>query len=278
MIRDDLGNRMKNYENVPKISLMRRTPVAIRLDMRAGHTFTRGFCKPFDKVFMESMQKTMKYLCENVAGCVVGYTQSDEITLILTDYEKLETQAWFDNQLEKLVSISASMATFAFNKVFTAKVQNMIADYEYQASKGFLSAEIQQEINKYLAKLQTAADKGAMFDSRAFNIPKEEVTNLILWRQLDAIRNSINSVGQANFTHKELQGKSSKEVKQMLLEQKNIDWNKLPITQQRGSCCIKNEYTATPDSQTKLHYWIIDNNIPIFKGEDRAYIDKKVGL
>lgn len=267
MIRDDLGNRMKNYENVPKISLMRRTPVAIRLDMRAGHTFTRGFCKPFDKVFMESMQETMKYLCKNVAGCVIGYTQSDEITLILTDYERLETQAWFDNQLEKLVSISASMATLAFNRAFTKKVTNLILGY--QDSRGFLSIKIQDEINHYYAKLQTAADKGAMFDSRAFNIPKEEVTNLIYWRQLDAMRNSINSVGQANFAHKELQGKSTKEVKQMLLEQRNIDWDKLPITQQRGSCCVKNK----DDS-----HWVIDNNIPIFKGEDRAYIDKKVGL
>lgn len=91
-VKDELGKRMKEYyENIPKTKLMRRTPVAIRLDGKAFHTFTRGFEKPFDNVITASMQETMKYLCENVQGCVLGYTQSDEITLILIDYKKLDT-------------------------------------------------------------------------------------------------------------------------------------------------------------------------------------------
>lgn len=104
-VRDDLGTRMKTfYENIPKTRLMRRVPVAIRLDGKAFHTFTRGFQKPFDFVLMDAMQQTMKYLCENIQGCVFGYTQSDEITLILVDYQKFTSSAWFDYEVQKMCS------------------------------------------------------------------------------------------------------------------------------------------------------------------------------
>ena len=115
-VNDELGKRMKNfYESVPKTKLIRRMPVAIRIDGKAFHTFTKGFERPFDEVLMRTMQDTMKYLCENIQGCVLGYTQSDEITLILVDYQKLDTSAWFDYEVQKMCSISASMATMAFN-------------------------------------------------------------------------------------------------------------------------------------------------------------------
>lgn len=97
---------------------MRRTPVIIRVDGRAFHTFTKGFQKPFDDVLVRVMQDTMKYLCENIQGCVFGYTQSDEITLILIDYKKLNSEAWFDYEVQKMCSIVASMATMAFNRFF----------------------------------------------------------------------------------------------------------------------------------------------------------------
>ena len=119
-VNDELGKRMKKYEAVPQNSLMRRTPVAIRIDGRAFHTFTHNLNKPWDDIFQKSMQFTMKYLCENVQGCVFGYQQSDEITLILTDYETLVTDAWFDYEVQKLCSISASIATLAFNQIFVA--------------------------------------------------------------------------------------------------------------------------------------------------------------
>ena len=111
-LRDDIGTRMKDfYEQIPKTKLMRRCPVAIRIDGKAFHTYTRNFKRPFDSVFMRAMQETMKYLCENIQGCVLGYTQSDEITLILVDYEKINSSAWFDYEVQKLCSVSASMAT-----------------------------------------------------------------------------------------------------------------------------------------------------------------------
>lgn len=170
-IHDDLGVRMKTfYEQIPKIKLMRRCPVAIRIDGKAFHTFTRGFQKPFDEVLIESMQETMKYLCENIQGCVLGYTQSDEITLILIDYKKLTSSAWFDYEVQKICSIAASMATMAFNKFFA----NNVGDYcTYNYEREDNSHEEYEHI------LSLAVDKGAMFDARCFNIPKEEVTNLV---------------------------------------------------------------------------------------------------
>ena len=272
-VRDDLGTRMKEfYEQVPKTRLVRRMPVAIRIDGKAFHTFTRGFRKPFDHILIKTMQETTKYLCENIQGCVLGYTQSDEITLILVDYQKLTSSAWFDYEVQKLCSISASMATMAFNKYFAENVAN--ETLEYKTSIVPQCVEIQQEIKEYHDTLRAAVNKGAMFDARCFNIPKEEVTNLIYWRQLDATRNSIQMVGQANFSHKELQNKTCNMIQDMLHEQKGINWNDYPTVCKRGSACIYTEYANMNGSHNSG--WIIDKEMPILKGENRAYVDDLV--
>ena len=272
-VHDDLGRRMKEYyEQIPKTKLMRRTPVIIRIDGKAFHSFTKGFKRPFDNVLIESMQETMKYLCENIQGCVLGYHQSDEISLVLVDYHKLTSNAWFDYEVQKICSIAASMATVAFNKIFE---QNCI---EY--SQVVPNTELGRKVMDVYSK---ASEKGAMFDARCFNIPKEEVTNYIYWRQLDATRNSIQMVGQANFSHKELHGKSCNQIQDMLIIQKEINWNDFPIYQKRGSCCVKESYsmvdlstyTGSVDAITRTR-WIIDKDIPIFKGEARNYIDKLI--
>lgn len=281
--RDDLGTRMKTfYEEIPKTKLMRRCPVTIRIDGKAFHTFTRGFQKPFDEVLIEAMQKTMKYLCENIQGCVLGYTQSDEITLILIDYKKLNSSAWFDYEVQKMCSIAASMATMAFNRFFM---------YEYEEFNRWVNEGNPTDEDRRLNDIYyDAMCKGAMFDARCFNIPKEEVTNLIYWRQLDASRNSIQMVGQANFSHKELQNKSCNQIQDMLMEQKSINWNDLPIYQKRGSCCIKikdkigevmvNEQQKFGEEIVSIEKsrWIIDKEIPIFKGDNREYIDKLINI
>ena len=269
-VKDELGTRMKEfYEGVPKTRLVRRMPVAIRLDGKAFHTFTRGFEKPFDEVLGKSMRETMKYLCENIQGCVLGYTQSDEITLILVDYQNLNSCAWFDYEVQKMCSISASMATMAFNKFFTKNVNYFEMTHEYDDT-----------INEYCTTLVNAAEKGAMFDARVFNIPKEEVCNLIYWRQLDATRNSIQMVGQANFSHKELQNKSCNMIQEMLFAEKGINWNDYPTYLKRGSCCIKttiqNPNVDIKDGAYPKSIWMIDLDIPIFKGDGRQYIDKLI--
>lgn len=271
-VHDDLGNRMKEYyENIPKTKLMRRCPLIMRCDGKSFHTFSRNFQKPFDEVLIKTMQETMKYLCENIQGCVLGYTQSDEITLVLVDYKKITSQAWFDYEVQKMCSIAASMTTMAFNKFF----RDNVGDYLYENYD-------EQYLADYIETLQNAVDKGAMFDCRCFNIPKEEVTNCIYWRQLDASRNSIQMVGQANFSHKELQNKSCNDIQDMLMVQKGINWNDLPIYQKRGSCCVRNHMISEPygnrmlDKNAGENEWVIDKNIPIFKGEDRKYIDNLV--
>ncbi len=253
-MKDNLGDRMKeNYENRAKTKLLRRTPVIIRLDGKAFHTFTRGFNKPFDEILTLAMQRTMLTLCKEVQGCVLGYTQSDEITLVLADYAKLETSAWFDYDVQKICSISASIATLAFNRYFLKEMQN-----HYESIAGLT------ECVYYKAWL-----RGAFFDARCFNIPKEEVANCILWRQQDATRNSILSVGQAYFSHRELQGLNTNQIQDKLFKEKGINWNDLPIHLKRGSCCIKREVDGV-DS------WFIDAEIPIFKGENRNYIEKLI--
>lgn len=276
MDTSDLAKRMKDYEMRDRYFLQKRIPVAIRVDIRAGHTFTKGFERPFDKVFIKSMQETAKYMCENMGNAKFAYIQSDEITIILVDYDTLETDCWFNYRTDKLCSISASMATMAFNKFFYKNVE------EYSESVAVLQDfDIEK---KYLEKLDKATEKGAMFDARVFNIPKEEVTNLIYWRQLDATRNSIQMVGQANFSYKQLQHKSCNDIQNMLLIEKDINWNNFPTTMKRGSCCIKNRGVCEPYGNTVLApglpigEWFIDNEIPIFKDEGREYIEQLINF
>lgn len=270
MDRDSLGTRMKTfYEESSKTRLLKRTPVAIRVDGKAFHTFTRGMEKPFDGILVRTMQDTMKYLCENIAGCVLGYTQSDEITLILVDYQTLTTSAWFDYEVQKLCSVSASLATFAFNKYFAVESKSA---RENPVGSHYSSEE------KYQETLTEAMNKGALFDSRCFNIPKEEVANLLLWRQQDAIRNSIQMLGQSIFSQKQLEGKSCEEIKQMLIKDKkgdHNDWDRLAIELQRGSCCIRSSDRIKASTGES---WYIDHNIPVFKGYDRDYIESRLYL
>lgn len=280
MKRDDLGNRMKTfYKGIPKTRLMRRTPVVIRIDGKAFHTFTRGFKRPFDDVLIKTMQETAKYLCENIQGCSLAYTQSDEISLLLIDYQRFETSAWFDYEIQKMTSISASMATMVFNRIFN----DLVREYRFNNGENFDLSTKEGEDKHYLLQVyKSAVDKGAMFDSRVFNIPREEVTNYFYWRQLDASRNSIQMVGQANFSHKELQNKSCNDIQDMLMTQKRINWNDFSTYQKRGSCVFKESYLdcspESTDSQNIRSRWIIDKNIPIFKGEDREYIERFVNV
>ena len=276
-VNDELGKRMKEfYEAVPKTRLVRRTPVAIRIDGKAFHTFTRGFEKPFDEVLGRAMRETMKYLCENIQGCVLGYTQSDEITLILIDYKKLTSSAWFDYEVQKMCSIAASMATMAFNKFFIKEVE------EWFSNQKPFTTETIRLYDLYRLKSET----GAMFDARVFNIPKEEVANLIYWRQLDATRNSIQMVGQANFSHSELQNKSCNIIQEMLFQERDINWNDFPTHLKRGACCVKSDVSVTFATEhedgsvttgaVERPHWEIDLEIPIFKEEGRQYINRRI--
>lgn len=254
-MKNGLGSRMKEYEVVTRNYLSRKTPVIIRLDGKAFHTFTRGLKKPFDDVMKQSMEAAATYLCENVQNCKLAYTQSDEISLLLIDYENIDTSAWFNNNVQKMVSVSASMATMAFNQSFSRIVKE-------------LEGGLQDTDKEYLELLRNKVGI-AMFDSRVFNLPITEVNNYFIWRQQDASRNSVQMVAQSKFSHKELHKKNNSELQEMLFSSYGINWNNLPTYQKRGSCIVKEEYEYLDTTRTR---WIVDD-IPLFT-QDRSYIEK----
>ena len=253
---DAISKRMKhNYEEPARTILTRRTPVIIRLDGKAFHTFTKGFKRPYDEIFHTAMNNTTLYLCKNIQGCKLGYTQSDEITLLLSDFDTLTTDAWFDYEVQKMCSIAASMATFAFNRYFADAVN------EYFTGK---------VMDEYQKTMCLARDKGAMFDARCFNIPLEEVNNCFVWRQQDATRNAIQMLGQTHFTSDELHGKNNNEIQDMLFTQKGINFNDMPTEFKRGICVRKVLRPGNLRAQ-----WEIDRSIPIFSLAP-SYVEREV--
>lgn len=266
----NIGDRMKQYENCYRLYLPHKMPVIIRCDMRAGHTFTKGFARPYDKLFASCMWETARKLCENVEGVRFSFVQSDEITLILADWENIKTEPWFGNNLQKIVSISASMATLYFNNTFRKLIT---PEFDY--------IEQNDELRKIqMAHLEALDRRVATFDSRVFLVPREEIFNVLYWRQLDCKRNSIQLLGQANFSHSQLQNKNSDEIQEMLFQEKGINWAKEPEWFKNGVAIYKKptkvEYYNEFDGSSGIVYrnkWYIDLETPVFT-KDRKYIEK----
>ena len=244
MVADKIGNRFKEYyENRSKTYLMRRSNVIVRIDGCHFHNYCKGLQKPFDPTFIKTMQQTTKSLCENIQGCKIGYVESDEISLLLTDYDTLQTDAWFNYSVQKICSVSASMAALFFNKYWQKNVTELSAVYK------------------------SKSELGAYFDARAFNLPKEEVTNYFIWRQNDATRNSIQSLAQTNFSQKQIHSLNNSQLQDKLHEEKGINWNDCKTVEKRGSCVIH-----VFDKSINSSKWIIDEEIPIFT-QNRDYIE-----
>lgn len=265
-MKDPIGDRMKDfYESRTKYKLQRRTNTIIRIDGKAFHTYTKGLNRPFDDGLIEDMNQTAKYLCENIQGAKMAYVQSDEISILLTDYDDLNTQAWFDNNIQKITSIAASLATAKFNQLRMARECDNTEDI-------FTS----YNINWF---------KLAMFDARVFQIAsQEEVVNYFIWRQKDAIRNSISSVAQYYFSSKELHGKKTNDMLNMLLE-KNVNWEQdfnyrkrhgsavKKITEIKSANVISYNENVEPNMNNvvKRTKWYIDEKTPEFL-IDKNYI------
>lgn len=213
MTKDSLGDRMKErYEDRTRYSLPRRTHTIIRLDGKAFHTFTKKFDRPYDKRITAWMDATALALCKQIQGTRFAYTQSDEISLLLTDFEGTETQAWFDGNLQKIVSIAASIATAEFN------------------------------FQRCVLSEDQSPDNYALFDARAFTISdRTEVANYFIWRQQDAVRNSIQMLAQSLYSHKQLQGKNCTQLQELTF-QKGKNWNDVSVRNKRGGFVIKQEY------------------------------------
>jgi len=281
MSKDKIGDRMKyNYENRTKQFLTRRVPTIIRLDGKAFHTYTKGLNKPFDDGLIADMQETTKFLCDNVQGCKLGYTQSDEITLVLTDYDNLQTDAWFDYNVQKMTSVSASIATAKFNQLRLQRHFN-----KSQKEVDVINKSNFFDYDSVRVDNVGAQQKLAFFDSRVFQIgEKEEVVNSLIWRQQDAERNSIQMLAQSLYSQKQLHGKNTSVLQDMCWD-KGQNWNDLDSSRKRGSLILKQVYVddekvtkenasklgAKSNSQTKIRakWEVVDT--PIFT-KDRDVI------
>lgn len=235
-----LAERMKGYEKVWDFKLPRRMPVIIRLDGKNFHTFTKDLTKPFDQAFMNDMMCCGEYLCQNVQNTVFAYTQSDEISLLLHNYKTLSSEPYLGNEILKLVSITAGMAS------------------------AFMSGH---SISAIAGRDIKTDSKLAVFDSRAFVLPESEVANYFIWRQQDATRNSIQMVAQSLYSHNELQGKNNSELQEMIF-QKGINWNNIAPARKRGYAVIQNIGKIG---------WYLDWEVPIFT-DNRGYIESLLGV
>lgn len=261
-MKDALGDRMKEYENVTRTFLPRRSYTIIRVDGKAFHTYTEGLERPFDAGLTEDMNQTAIALCEGIQGAVMAYVQSDEISVLICDFDKKETQAWYGNNLQKMCSISAAIATDAFNR---ARLLRAIRENALLTKIDATSTVLNQKL--------------ALFDSRVFQIPQRvEVGNYFIWRQKDAVRNSISSAAQSIYSTEELKGVSSKE-KQELLFQKGVNWNDFDAGYKRGRMVLKEYFTVEASEGRPEHVrsrWVADGAIDILK--DRAGFDKLVPM
>ncbi len=262
MSHDSLGDRQKGYESVSKTRLIKKMPVLIRFDGCHFHSFARNFEKPYDKMFHEAMWSAATHLCETIQGAKLAYVQSDEISILITDWETYKTESWFDNQVQKMCSVGAAECSVAFVRALSKTNPDILMGKK---------------------ALPT-------FDARVWNLPESEVANCFLWRQQDATRNSVQMAGQSYFSHKELQNLSGPQIQEKLFQEKQINFNDYPVAQKRGVCIVKEKYqelVATPVVKSgefleisEMIYversrWTVDENIPIFSTpEGREYIER----
>lgn len=203
-MRDDLGDRMKReYESRTRYLLPRRTWTLIRIDGKGFHNYTRNCARPYDLDLMADMDATAKALCEKIDGARLAFVQSDEISLLLTDFGSVHSEAWFDGSLQKICSVSASIATAHFNRARESRGQGQ--------------------------------EDPAYFDSRVWTISTHaEVCNYFIWRQQDASRNSVTMTARAYISHAEVDGISGEQMQEMLWQRHGVNWNDLPPGFKRG--------------------------------------------
>lgn len=194
-----LGDRMKEYEASTDFRLNKEYPLVIRLDGAHFHTWTKRdgkLDKPYDKDFMEIMERLTYNLSNEIPNVVYSYTQSDEITLVVFNNLHENSEPWLSNRLEKICSTVAALASVMFNAYVSEK--------------------------RYMDKFKYK--NLATFDCRVFNVPYDDLPNNILWRTQDAKRNSIQNYARSLYSNKELNFKKTEELKQLMLD-KGVNWD-----------------------------------------------------
>ncbi len=202
-MKDSLGRRMKNdFEDALRLFLPRRSHFVVRIDGRAFHKFTEGLERPYCQALADALDQAALHLCKEMIGCRLAYGQSDEYSFLLTDFERADSALWFDGNVQKIASVSASIFTGVFNRAF-------------------------------------GSDRIAAFDSRVMVISRRaDVEEYFLWRQMDASANSLNMLASAHYSHQELVNKSTSEKHEML-HAKGINWARQNADFKRGRCVVR---------------------------------------
>lgn len=235
-MKDSMGDRLKDIESRTRYLLPRRCYTLIRIDGKAFHTYTRKCERPFDQGLREDMQETTRLLCSNIQGCKIGYTQSDEISLLLTDFDSMQTDAWFDGNVQKIVSVAASMASAYFNKLRV--MRSYERDYE-----------------------------AAVFDCRVWTTADPwEAYNTFLWRQKDAVRNSVQMVARSVASHKECEKKGFSELEKLIVS-KGCSYDDFPVDCKHGAFVIRNDEKK----------WVVDK-IPPILSQDKNYFFSRIPM
>lgn len=249
--RDALGDRMKKYEAVTRYTLPRRTYTIIRVDGRAFHSWTRGLQKPYDGLFMDLMDDAAKALCEQIPGAQFAFVQSDEISVLAVDFLNINTEPWFEGNIQKWASVGASIATMRFNLSLMEIKNDDPPD------------------NLAIIKKKTP---NAVFDARVYTIPDLiEVENYFVWRQQDAERNSIMMLARAYASHKQLAGKKRAEQHE-IIHKAGDNWAKHPVRFKHGGVVRRGSIEEIANARTR-HFgnWIVDENTPTFT-KQRDYL------
>ena len=239
-----LGDRMKEYEKAYNIVLPKRLPIIVRVDGKAFHTLLCGNTETFSNSIKACIDNVASDLMNEIQGAVFGFAQSDEISILVVNYSSLEYSPWFGNELQKLCSISASVATKAFN---------------YAKNNGN----------------HVGIHSDALFDARTFILPKEEVCNYFIWRQQDWTRNSVQMLARSLYSQNQLNDKNNEELQEMIF-QKGKNWNDLETWKKRGRCFYTEKYNVQGPVDDETWSRIkTDDNPPIFT-QDRNYVEKHV--
>lgn len=244
-----LGDRMKRHEAVHRAVLPRRTYAVLRVDGRAFHSYLRGAQKPYDEGFMADMDHVAETLCNEISGAVLAYTQSDEISVLVTDFASAGTQPWFGGVVAKWTSIAASIATAELNA--------------------------------------RRPGRRALFDARVFTLADPvEVANYLIWRQRDAVRNSISMAAQARFSHRQLHGVNTGRMQELLWSEHGINWNNYPDGCKRGRVTVRNvgerpvEYVDKRTSEavrtTAVRSWWETTGAPHFTAEPDGWLAQTI--
>lgn len=243
--RDGLGDRMKGYERVTRTVLPQRTHTLLRVDGRAFGSYLRGAVRPYDETFMADMDAVAEALCAEISGSVFAYVQSDEISVLAVDYAGAGTQPWFGGEVQKWCSVAASVATAALNA--------------------------------------RRPGKPAMFDARVFTIADPvEVANYFIWRQRDAVRNSVSMAARAVFPHARLHGVNSGQAQELLFAEQGINWNDYPAGCKRGRVVVRasgeravtfvHKRTGVEETVTAMRSWWETRAAPHFTSNPDGFL------